>query len=165
MATYCEAKNIHNLDTSEVQPKLHSLNRLAENLSLNSLNLNSTPTEQGIQMVKQEYCKYIDAKQDRPECNPFKYWEVHFIYYLYQHGWFDINGPLKIEHNLFPTVFHMAMDYLPIQALLVPCEHVFSSSAETNMKKHNHIDPVLMEALQMLKFSMSQLHWRMADEL
>jgi hypothetical protein len=46
----------------------------------------------------------------------------------------------------------MAMDFLPIQASAVPCEHVFSSSAETDMKKQNHISPTLMEALQMLKY-------------
>ncbi|KAG9309366.1 hypothetical protein JVU11DRAFT_10603 [Chiua virens] len=35
---------------------------------------------------------------------------------------------------------------------VVPCEHIFSSSNETNVKKCNCIAPVLMEALQMLKF-------------
>ena len=46
----------------------------------------------------------------------------------------------------------MAMDYLPIQASSVPSERVFSSSAETDTKKQNRISPLLMEALQMLKF-------------
>ena len=44
------------------------------------------------------------------------------------------------------------MDYLPIQASLVPCEQVFSSSAETMTKHRNRISPILMEALQMTKF-------------
>ena len=46
----------------------------------------------------------------------------------------------------------MAMDYLLIQATSVPCEHVFSSAKETDTAKRNQIDPVLMEALQLLKF-------------
>lgn len=46
----------------------------------------------------------------------------------------------------------MAMDYLPIQASSVPSERIFSSSGETDTKKRNRIKPVLMEALQMLKF-------------
>ena len=46
----------------------------------------------------------------------------------------------------------MAMDYLPIQASGVPCERVFSSSAETDTKKRNRLSPLTMEALQMLKF-------------
>jgi hypothetical protein len=46
----------------------------------------------------------------------------------------------------------MAMDYLPIQASAVPCERVFSSSAKTDTKKRNRISPLLMKALQMLKF-------------
>ncbi|KIK92382.1 hypothetical protein PAXRUDRAFT_147475, partial [Paxillus rubicundulus Ve08.2h10] len=56
------------------------------------------------------------------------------------------------SHSTFLTLFCIAMDYLPIQASSVPCECVFSSSRETNTKRHNHIIPSLMEALQMLKF-------------
>lgn len=44
------------------------------------------------------------------------------------------------------------MDYAPVQASAVPCERVFSSSNETHMKKRNRLSPVLMEALQMVKF-------------
>jgi hypothetical protein len=46
----------------------------------------------------------------------------------------------------------MALDYLPIQASAVPCERVFSSSAETDTRRRNRISSLLMEALQMLKF-------------
>ncbi|KAI6018096.1 hypothetical protein BKA83DRAFT_4006612, partial [Pisolithus microcarpus] len=55
-------------------------------------------------------------------------------------------------------LFAITMDYLPIQASLVPCERVFSSSAETDMKKQNWIGLILMEALQMLKFHLKQEH-------
>jgi hypothetical protein len=48
------------------------------------------------------------------------------------------------------------MDYLPVQASAVPCERVFSSSAETDTKKRNRIKPELMEALQVLKFSLKK---------
>jgi hypothetical protein len=48
------------------------------------------------------------------------------------------------------------MDFLPIQASSVPCERVFSSSTETDTKRRNCISPVLMEALQMLKFSLKK---------
>src|ERR1700734_3826531 len=48
------------------------------------------------------------------------------------------------------------MDYLPIQASAVPCERVFSSSAETDTKKRNKIKPELMEALQVLKFTLKK---------
>jgi hypothetical protein len=50
----------------------------------------------------------------------------------------------------------MAMDYLPIQASSVSCERVFSSSSETDTKKRNRINGLLMEALQMLKFSIKR---------
>ncbi|KIK13481.1 hypothetical protein PISMIDRAFT_17949 [Pisolithus microcarpus 441] len=62
------------------------------------------------------------------------------------------------KRKTFPTIFAIAMDYLPIQASAVPCEQVFSSSAETDTKKQNHISPTLMEALQMLKYDYKKSH-------
>ena len=43
-----------------------------------------------------------------------------------------------------------------MQASAVPCERVFSSSAETDTKKRNRIKPELMEALQILKFALKK---------
>src|ERR1700730_8101276 len=57
---------------------------------------------------------------------------------------------------MFPTLYAIALDYLPIQASAVPCERVFSSSAETDTKWHNRIHSTLMEALQIVKFSLKQ---------
>lgn len=57
----------------------------------------------------------------------------------------------KTNYTTYPTLFAIAMDYLPIQASAVPCERIFSSSAETDTKRRNRISPLLMEALQMLK--------------
>ena len=50
----------------------------------------------------------------------------------------------------------MAMDFLPIQASSVPCEHVFSSSAERDTNRRNRIKPNIMEALQILKYGLKQ---------
>lgn len=47
------------------------------------------------------------------------------------------------------------MDILPIQASAVPCERIFSSSKETVSLRRNRIGPQLMEALQLLKFSIA----------
>jgi len=55
-----------------------------------------------------------------------------------------------------PTCFDMSLDFLPIQASAVPSKRVFSSSAEMDTKKRNRINPVLMEALQTLKFTLKQ---------
>ncbi|EDR07026.1 uncharacterized protein LACBIDRAFT_328295 [Laccaria bicolor S238N-H82] len=77
------------------------------------------------------------------------------------------NGPLSLRgtdivvfwvigDKTHPILYAMALDYLPIQASSVPSERVFSSSAETDTKRRNRIHPVLMEALQMLKFSFKQ---------
>jgi len=48
------------------------------------------------------------------------------------------------------------MDYLLIQAMSIPCEQVFSSAKETDTAKRNQISPVLMEALQLLKFTLKK---------
>lgn len=48
------------------------------------------------------------------------------------------------------------MDYLPVQATSVPCERMFSSAKDTNTAKRNRISPILMEALQMLKYSLKK---------
>ena len=50
------------------------------------------------------------------------------------------------------------MDYLPVQATSVPSERVFSSAKETDTNKQNRMSPVLMEALQILKFSLKKEH-------
>ena len=46
------------------------------------------------------------------------------------------------------------MDVLAIQASAVPCERVFSSAKETMAPHWSCISPNLMEALQLLKFSL-----------
>jgi hypothetical protein len=56
----------------------------------------------------------------------------------------------------WPTIFQASLDYLPIQASAVPSERMFSSSAETDTKKRNRINPILMESLQMLKFALKK---------
>ena len=62
----------------------------------------------------------------------------------------------QLSELTLPTFFAMSLDFIPIQASAVPSERVFSSSAETDTKKRNRINPVLMEALQMLKFTLKQ---------
>jgi hypothetical protein len=45
------------------------------------------------------------------------------------------------------------MDIIPIQATSVPCERAFSSGKETMAPQQRQISAELMEALQMLKYS------------
>ena len=65
----------------------------------------------------------------------------------------------------YPTLFEITMDYLPIQALAVPCERAFSSGAETLTARRNRIKPALMEALQMLKFALKKQHLNFTENL
>jgi hypothetical protein len=60
---------------------------------------------------------------------------------------------LQESQLLFPTIFRLALDILPIQGLAVPCERVFSSGKETTTLRRNKLSSELMEALQILKYS------------
>jgi hypothetical protein len=82
-------------------------------------------------------------------CDPLLYWTVRAI-----------PSSACIAHPLvqgaeksLPYLFRVAMDILPVQASSVPCERLFSSSKETSTPRRNRINPQLMEALQVLKFS------------
>ncbi|OJA10881.1 hypothetical protein AZE42_13557 [Rhizopogon vesiculosus] len=93
--------------------------------------------QNGPQTVEDEYQLYISGDLFEHGLDPLRFWER--------------------KRKEFPTIFRMAMDYLPIQASAVPCECVFSSSAETDStKKRNRISPSLMEVLQMLKLHLKK---------
>jgi hAT family C-terminal dimerisation region len=79
---------------------------------------------------------------------------------------------LKENENRYPPVYALAMDVLPIPASAVPCERVFSSAKETMKLRRNRISDHLMEALQILKFSIRKgtginftAGWKLEDEL
>lgn len=99
---------------------------------------------------EEEFLKYKNARLSPEETDLVSFWEVsnslHFIYSKYN------CFVQQISRHEYPKLFRVAMNYLPIQASSVPCEHVFSSAGETDTKRRNRISPVLMEALQILKF-------------
>jgi hAT family C-terminal dimerisation region len=70
--------------------------------------------------------------------------------------WHYNSLPQQANKTEFPTLFSIAMDYLPVQATSVSCERVFSSSKDTDTAKRNQNNSVLMEALQMLKHSLKK---------
>jgi hypothetical protein len=103
--------------------------------------------------IEQEYLSYITAPLSSVSMDIIKFWEVRRSWHYYRTVRLidsQVNG------TTFPTLFKMAMNYLPVQASAVPCERIFSLSAETDMKKQNRISPLLMEALQMLKFHLKK---------
>ncbi len=79
-----------------------------------------------------------------------KYWQVSLFVEVLQHL---VAHQFQDNQLVYPTIFMMAMDILPIQGTSVPCECVFSSGKETTTARQNWLSPELMEALQMLKFA------------
>jgi hypothetical protein len=77
--------------------------------------------DSGTMSVEGEYNSYVKAPLSKPSTNILSFWSM--------------------SNTTHPTLFAMAMDYLPIQASSVPSERVFSSSAETDTYKCNRIHP------------------------
>ena len=65
---------------------------------------------------------------------------------------------LQENHLHYPTIFALVMDILPIQGSSVPCKRVFSSAKETMTDRCSHIQPELMEGLQLLKYLVKHGH-------
>jgi hypothetical protein len=103
--------------------------------------------------VEREFDRYQSSKPSIRETDILHFWAVSF---RYTWGWTLPIQMIQVNRNEFPTLFAIAMDYLPIQASSVPCERVFSSAKETDTLKRNRIHPMLMEALQMMKFSLKK---------
>jgi hypothetical protein len=62
----------------------------------------------------------------------------------------------EAHRHCYPTLWHIALDVLPMQASSVPCERVFSSSKETMTPRRSSLSPRTMEVLQVLKFGYRQ---------
>lgn len=92
--------------------------------------------EQGLQSMDQEYNAYVTSSLAHPNTNPLMFWEL--------------------ERDQYPTIFQIAMDYLPVQPSSVSCKQVFSSSRLTDTQQCNRVNCILMEALQILKFSLKK---------
>jgi len=101
-----------------------------------------------MQTIDQEYQAYVMGMPSSKAVDILKFWEVCLVMVFN----FYTDRALQANCTTFPTIFAIAMDYLPVQASSVPCERVFSSSTETDTKRRNHISLLMMEALQMLKF-------------
>jgi hAT family C-terminal dimerisation region len=86
--------------------------------------------------VHEEYESYVKGPLLKPGTNILQFWSMSDLTLL--------------------TIYSIAMDYLPIQVSSVLSERVFSSSAKTDTHKRNCIHPLLMEALQMLKFGLKK---------
>lgn len=110
-----------------------------------------------MQTVEQEFQSYVTGHLSNENIDIVKYWEV-CIYSGNYSDYSQANLTSQLNETVFPMLFKIAMDYLPIQASSVPSERVFSSSSETDTKKRNRIHPLLMEAPQMLKFALKKDH-------
>ncbi|KAJ2918846.1 hypothetical protein MD484_g1605, partial [Candolleomyces efflorescens] len=65
---------------------------------------------------------------------------------------FDLLRFWQSNQTVYPLLWRLAIDTLPMQASAVPCERAFSSSKETDALRRSSLSPLMMEMLQILKF-------------
>lgn len=70
------------------------------------------------QTIEQEYQAYITAPLSLTTTDVLKFWEVGGTRRTLTHA----DGTTQVNAASLPTLFAMAMDYLPIQASAVPCK-------------------------------------------
>ncbi|CAE6470540.1 unnamed protein product [Rhizoctonia solani] len=75
-------------------------------------------------------------------------------------GTVDLVEFWKAHRNVFPLLYQIAMNILPVQASSVSSERAFSSAKLTCTRERNNISADHMEYLQVLKHS---LHRRRAN--
>lgn len=66
---------------------------------------------------------------------------------------------------MYPLLYHIALDVLPVQASAVPCERVFSSSKETDTNRRANLSSEKMEQLQILKYGYRSERLSFTDDL
>jgi hypothetical protein len=115
--------------------------------------------------IDEEFNSYVNSVPKRAAAlDPLKFWEVS-AYNFCDNYIADIKNNCKTNRETFPTIFKIALDYLPIQASSVPCERVFSSSGETDTNKRNRIKHDFFEALQILKFGLKKERLNFSGDL
>lgn len=72
-------------------------------------------------------------------------------------SWATINDPQSKEF-VYPNLFRVAMDILPMQATSVMSERVFSATSKIVSKERNRLSPKKVEILQILKFHLRRKH-------
>lgn len=107
--------------------------------------------KQAIQGELEDYIRegVLDAATDLSFHTLLSYWKV-------RSSLLPFLLPLTLfqaREYVFPCLFQLAMTVLAIPATSVPSERVFSSSGRTDTAARNRMSPVLMEALQILKFN------------
>ncbi|KIJ18259.1 hypothetical protein PAXINDRAFT_71722, partial [Paxillus involutus ATCC 200175] len=124
----------------------HTIDSLAAHFGIKDMGIRQRgPQSQTMVMSDEEYCAYINRDLWEEDSDPLKFWES--------------------KRKSYPTIFAIALDHLPIQALAIPYEQIFSSSAETDTKERNQISPTLMEALQMLKYDFKKCRLNFTDRM
>ncbi|KAL6309508.1 ribonuclease H-like domain-containing protein [Sparassis latifolia] len=116
------------------------------------------PTYAAVESLTAQYNLVDDFMLAHPEGNikPVEQEYNVFFLVLFDSGYTNscYLPHIQLYYKDFPMLHAIALDYLPVQPTSMPSERVFSSSSDTDTKKRSRITAPLMEALQMLKFSL-----------
>jgi hypothetical protein len=71
---------------------------------------------------------------------------------------------MQHHQSQYPTLSHMARDYLPIQGSSTPSERAFSSGGLTGTKQWNRLKTDVFKSLQLLKSAYRNGHISAAND-
>jgi hypothetical protein len=86
--------------------------------------------------------------------NILSYWAVRIFVRLSNLG--QLSDFFQVQSTRWSSVFRLSLDLLSAQGTSVPCERVFSSAKLTKSDLRNRLSPELMEATQVLKFTLKR---------
>lgn len=111
----------------------------------------------------QELIAYLSAPVEEVE-DVVAWWGVSFkIHLLYIWHVFGVSA-CQLYSRQFPTLAHIAKDYLAIQGSSTPSECAFSSSGITATPCHNSLQPTTFSTLQIVKFRYCNGHLSAVEE-
>jgi len=64
-----------------------------------------------------------------------------------------VSNCLQNNGHHYPTLHHIAINFLACQAFSVPCEQLFSSGGEIAMKCRAQLEAICFKELQIMKFA------------
>src|SRR5438477_6802921 len=89
---------------------------------------------------------------------------------MFSLNFISTNYVFQENEKIYPLLYRVALDILPVQASAVPCERIFSSSKETCTLRHSLLSGATLEVLQVLKYLYRQerldfsSHWVAKEE-
>jgi hypothetical protein len=100
--------------------------------------------------LEEEVARYLTDSRTRMD--PIAFWQVRCAAAANSVKFHSLG--FQANSDIYPTLFKLALDLLPVAATSVSCERVFSSAKETISPRRNRLGTDTMEHLQIVKWGL-----------